>query len=255
MRVAIVILILLCFALSGSLYYRHTKAITEKQVDSTQILQLSNKVNETEEKLNQQEKVNVLLETNLVDRTQELLKTSNMLVTATATITRVQEEAKVAATAAAADIKKRDERINELETQRDDLTKRMTDLNTQISGLEGQIADTQRRLAASEGDREFLLKELKRLQGEKGELEKQFNDLAMLREQVRKLKDELSISRRLDWIRRGLYGSLKGAERLQKGFAETRPANTNNYDLNVELKQSGDVNVKSTTPAGNPPQK
>ena len=112
MRVLIVILILVCLALSGSLYYRHTQAITEKQADSTQILQLSNKVTETEEKLNQQEKVNVVLETNLVDRTQELLKTSNMLVTATATITRVQEEAKVAATAAAADIKKRDERIN-----------------------------------------------------------------------------------------------------------------------------------------------
>ena len=131
----------------------------------------------------------------------------------------MREEAQAAATNAAADIAKRDSRINELETQRDDLTKRMTDLNGQITGLEGQISDTQRKLAASEGDREFLLKELKRLQAEKNELEKQFNDLAgMLREQVRKLKDELSISKRLDWIRRGLYGSLKGAEKLQEGY-------------------------------------
>ena len=36
----------------------------------------------------------------------------------------------------------------------------------------------------------------------------------VLREQVKKLKDELSIARRLDWIRRGLYGATerKGAE-------------------------------------------
>jgi hypothetical protein len=79
----------------------------------------------------------------------------------------------------------------------------------------------------------------------------------MLREQVRKMKDELSISRRLDWIRRGLYGSLKGAERLQRGFSQ--PAATNqNFDLNVELKESGDVevvpNASNATPTNNVPE-
>ncbi|HEV8544142.1 MAG TPA: hypothetical protein VGR78_17260, partial [Verrucomicrobiae bacterium] len=60
-------------------------------------------------------------------------------------------------------------------------------------------------------------------------------------------------------IRRGLYGSLKGAERLQKGFVET-PAGRTNYDLNVELKQSGGVtvvppqtNAPSATSDANPP--
>jgi len=62
-------------------------------------------------------------------------------------------------------------------------------------------ADTERKLAASEGDREFLLAELKRLQAEKVDLERQFNDLALLRDQIRKLKDELSIASRLEWIR------------------------------------------------------
>lgn len=254
MRVLIAILILVCLALSASLYFRHTKAVEKEQIDTTQIVQLSNKVEETTHALDEQKQVNSVLETTLTNRTQELLTTSNLLITAKTTLARVQEEAKVAAATAAADIKKRDERINELETQRDDLTKRMTELNSQITGLDGQISEMQRKLSASEGDREFLLKELKRLQTEKNELERQFNDLAMLREQVRKLRDELSISRRLDWIRRGLYGSLKGAERLQKGFVPSTPqtAGTTNYDLNVELKQSGGVNVQRAPTNGAP---
>jgi len=97
------------------------------------------------------------------------------------------------------------------------------------------------------------LKELKRLQSEKAELERQFNDLSTLRTQVAKLKEELSVSRRLEWIRMGIYGNQekKGAERLLAGAT---PANTNNYNLNVELKQDGgavivprQTNANSTT--------
>src|SRR5205807_1819124 len=144
---------------------------------------------------------------------------------------------------------KRDGKIAELEGQNDDLSKKMTDLNTSITSLESQIDDTKKKLAASEGDRDFLLNELKRLQTEKAELERKFNDLAVLRDQVRKLRDELSIARRLEWIRRGLYGSEKGAERLQKGLASAGPQT--NYDLNVEIKQSG--GTKIIPPGTNPP--
>ena len=51
---------------------------------------------------------------------------------------------------------------------------------------------------------------------EKAELEQQFNDLAVLRAQVAKLKEELNVSRRLEWIRQGLFasGEAKGAEQL-----------------------------------------
>jgi hypothetical protein len=102
-------------------------------------------------------------------------------------------------------------------------------------------------LEASEGDREFLLKELKRLQAEKSDLERQFNDLAMLRDQVRRLRDELSVSRRLEWIRRGLYGSLKGGELLRKGFASASNTQTN-FNLDVEIKRDGSATVLTNTP-------
>ncbi len=92
------------------------------------------------------------------------------------------------------------------------------------------------------------------MQTEKAELERKFNDLAVLRDQVRKLRDELSIARRLEWIRRGLYGSEKGAERLQKGLASAGPQT--NYDLNVEIKQSGGTKIippVTNTPPVNAP--
>ena len=251
MKALIAILLLLSLALGGGLLYRHLNAEKESQQAGQTIDQLTTKVTETEKKLAEQTAVNTVLDSTLATRTQQLIETSNTLNNVTVTLAKVREEAQIAATNAAADIAKRDARINELETQRDDLTKRMTDLNSQITGYESQIADVQRKLSASEGDRDYLLREMKRLQREKNDLERQFNDLAMMLDQVRKLRDELSISRRLDWIRRGLYGSLKGAERLQKGF-ET---DTNqNFDLNVELKQTGEVNVapKTNAPATTP---
>lgn len=244
MKALIAILVLVCVGLAAGLIYRHTTAERKAKQDEETIVRYESKLSDTDKKLAEQSAVNAVLEKNLNDKSKELTEVSNTLSTVSATLAKVREEAQTAATTAAADIAKRDARINELETQRDDLTKRMTDLNGQITDSQARIDDIQRKLVASEGDRDYLLRELKRLQSEKNDLERQFNDLAMLREQVHKMKDELSISRRLDWIRRGLYGSLKGAERLQKGFVQPASTTTNqNYDLNVELKQSGEVQV------------
>jgi hypothetical protein len=94
------------------------------------------------------------------------------------------------------------------------------------------------------------LKELKRMQTEKAELERQFNDLVLVKEQVRKLKDELSLARRLDMIRKGIWGNImKGGERLQKGFTPAAGPKTN-YNLNVELNRDG--TMKITTPTNSP---
>src|SRR2546422_11374444 len=163
--------------------------------------------------------------------TSEAQGLSNKLDSLTTTLVKTEEEAKAAAQQAKGEIAKRDAKIADLEGKNDDLTKQMTDLNSSINNLESQIADTQKKLVASEGDREFLLKELKRLQAEKAELERKFNDLAVLRTQVAKLKDELSIARRLEWIRMGIYGmqGQKGAERLMSSTVIPGPAS--NFNL------------------------
>ena len=88
-------------------------------------------------------------------------------------------------------------------------------MSTAITNLTAQIEETKRKLATSEGEKGFLEKELKRLVAEKSELERQFNDLTVLRAQVAKLKEELTIARRIEWIRRGLFASTD-----EKGAAE-----------------------------------
>jgi chromosome segregation ATPase len=262
-NILIIFLIILGAALGIGLIVRNNNANEEKQKDTAHITQLSNDVVQVRGQLDDQKSVNMTLEGHVSE-----LKTNIVQIKATTEAISnklTQTEAALGATAATlektqADLKqtqeevaKREAKIKELEGQNDELTKKMVDLNTSLGNLEKQIADTERKLAASEGDRAFLLKELKRLQAEKAELERQFNDLAVLRDQVRKLKEELSIARRLEWIRRGIYGvqNAKGAEVLLRP-RPTAPAGTN-ADLNVELKQSGGVKIQSGTNA--PPPK
>src|SRR5438093_5320532 len=248
-KTGIVVLVILCIGLGAGLLIRHAKAVDEQRKAEAKIKQLSDDVVHTQDQLNEQKKVNDTLEKTLESRTTEAQSLSNRLESVSATLARTEQDAKAAAEQARDEIAKRDAKIADLEGKNDDLTKQMADLNTSITGLESQIDDTKKKLAASEGDREYLLKELKRLQAEKAELERKFNDLAVLRDQVRKLRDELSIARRLEWIRRGLYGSERGAEKLQKGLAAAGPQT--NYDLNVEIKQSGGAKIAS--PATNSP--
>jgi chromosome segregation ATPase len=237
-----IILLVVCLGLGGGLYYRHAKATEEKNADSTVIQDLSNQVSSASVAIKDLKVVNEELNRELDTRVDQIKVYSNNLAAVTANLAKTESEAKAAAEASKAEMLKRDAKIAELEAERDDLSKRMATLNSSINSLEAKIGDTQKKLEASEGDRDFLLNELKRLQAEKSELERQFNDLALLREQVRKLRDELSIARRLEWIRRGLYGSvMKGGERLQKGFAAVAPQT--NYNLNVELNRDGTVRV------------
>lgn len=248
MKALVVILIILTLGLAGALYVRHTKAIKEKKDDVEVITRMSNEVTTTRNKLENQELITLMLETNKSLISLELSKASNSLTKALTDLAKSQKDAAAAAETAKAEMAKRDSEIAKLSGTIDDQTKQLTDLNTSINSLSKQIEETERKLVASEGDREFLLKELKRLQTEKAELERQFNDLALLRSQISKLKEELSVARRLEWIRMGLYGSQtkKGAELLMSG-QDQKPKP--NYNLNVELKQDGTATVVPPTNA------
>jgi len=257
MKAAIGLLIVLALGLGVALMVRHKNAVREKDTDTARIVNLSNNVVETKGKLDDTERLVMLLETNLSQRTAELFSTSNSLTRTLADLSKTQKEAAAAAEAAKAEMAKRDARIADLSNQMEDQTKKMIDLNTAIEGLSKSITETERKLAASEGDRAFLLKELRRLQAEKAELERQFNDLALLKAQVSKLKEELSIARRLEWIRMGIYGqqAQKGAEKLMAAASATESASRTNFSLNVELKQDGGAVIvppKTNAPAPAP---
>jgi chromosome segregation ATPase len=242
-KVLAVALALLVVLLSAGLWMRHNNANKQTKELQDKVALLSSQVLQKEQDLNEAKQVNSTLEAHLAQESDAAKRLSNTLSQTTATLQKTEADAKKAAQLSAEEMAKRDQRISELEGQRDDLTKRMTELNGAITTLEGQIGETQRKLATSEGDRAFLLKELKRLQSEKMELERQFNDLAMLRDQVRKLKDELSTASKLDWLRRGLYGSTpKAAEKLRQPLTATNK----NFNLNVELGRDGSVKVAPT---------
>ena len=243
MKAAIIVLIVLSLGLGAGLFWRHTTALREKKMDVYEKTDLTNQLTDAQTKLGDQEQMGAFLQKTLDQTSSRLAEKSNEVLRLSGTLAKTQQDAQAAAESAKVEMAKRDQKINDLEAQNTALDKQATDLKTAIGGLEKSIAETEKKLAASEGDREFLLKELKRLQAEKAELERQFNDLAVLRSQVSKLKDELSIARRLEWIRMGIYGmqNVKGAERLMSSNWAGAP--DGKFDLNVELKQDGGASV------------
>jgi chromosome segregation ATPase len=254
-KAPIIVLIIVAVGLGVALIVVNNKANDEKERASERIKTLSNTIDSKQTSLEEQQAVNRALETNLstttADYSNKLSASEAQLASTAANLTKVQAEAKAQADAAAAELAQRDKKISDLEGQNQELDKQSVELRGSITNLEGQIAMTEKKLSASEGDRDFLVKELKRLQAEKADLERKFNDLAILREQVHKLKEELSIARRLDWIRRGIYETFneKGGERLMHPVHPVPPA-TNTPSLNVELRQDGGARIVAPSPSG-----
>jgi predicted nuclease with TOPRIM domain len=259
--IPIVIVLLACIGLAIALALVKNQAATQKANADVSIGNLSNDLVKTSDKLEEQVHVNTKLNTLLDASAKDLAGLTNKIVEVSTTLSKTEESLK----AAQDEVAKRDARIAELEAQNQALDQRAADLSNAITNLTSQIDDTKKKLAASEGDKAFLKKELQRLMAEKVELERQFNDLAVLRAQVAKLKEKLAIARRLDWIRRGVFASSdeKGAERLmQKPAAPpaaAQPSRPSNYDLNVEVKADGTVRVipplTNNPTATNPPPK
>jgi len=224
---------------------------------AARIARMSNDLVETTARLTQEQRDGLRLQTNLALRLQEMDVLSNRWSTTAEALIKTEADARAAAAAAQAEIEKRDRQIGELEGEREDLTHRMDGLTGEIQTLNGKISDTERKLAASEGNRDQLQKELRRLLAEKADLERRFNDLAALREQVRKLKDELNIARRIDLIRRGLYGSeKKGAQVLNEGIRRpAAPVAVTNPAVSAEIGTDGSVKVSGAEPAAPAPKR
>lgn len=210
-------LVVVSAGLGFGLYRMTQHGVAERKAAAEVAANLSNQWVNATRKLDEEQKVNTRLNSDLTAKIEELGVISNRWTFVAAELSRREAEAKTAAAAARAEIERRDKQISGLENEKDELGKKMNDLTGQIDSLGGQIRETERKLAASEGDRTFLQGELKRLLTEKAELERKFADLAVLREHVKKLKEELNIANRLEFIRRGLYGvEIKGGATLLK---------------------------------------
>jgi chromosome segregation ATPase len=254
-RLGLILLLVICLGLIVGLLVTRKSAAEQQRKDSQTIFNHSNKWVETQAKLEEQIQVYTMLEKDMENQKKTFNEALSSLTNNFTMVSANLEKTEAALKSTQQEVAKRDARIQELQNQNDALDKQAVDLSAAITNLTLQIADTQRKLASAEGDKAFLEKELKRLMGEKAELERQFNDLAVLRAQVAKLKEELSIARRLEWIRQGIFASAdqKGAQKLMQGVSGQPKQAKPNYDLNVEVGSDGSVKV--IPPSTNAPAK
>jgi chromosome segregation ATPase len=259
-KVGLLLLVVACVALGVTLIITQKKAAERARDDSDKIGTLSNKWIQTSTDLEDEKNLTTTLKGDLdkqryalSELTNNYLRLSGDLAQAKHDISKKEASLK----AAEEEMKKREAQIAELQGTNMELDKRALDLSGSLTNLTIQIAETERKLATAEGDKAFLEKELQRMTAEKLELERQFNDLAVLRAQVAHLREELSLRRRIDMVRRSIFaGEMKGSEQLLLGLKSPPPPTPRpqqQYDLNVEVASDGSVRVippTTNSPAG-----
>lgn len=208
---------------------------------------LSNQVVETHTKFDDLTQVHNTTIADLDKRNAEFLSLTNSYTEVLGTLAKTEKELKQTEDSlklTKEEVAARDAKIASLEDQNKELDAKSAELSTAITNLNTQITATQLKLASAEGDKAMLQKELTKLMADKAELERQLNDLAFLKKQVSQLKAELSIARRIEWIRQGLFsaGEQKGAALLMQKTPPPAPK-SNTYDLNVEINSDGSIKV------------
>jgi ubiquinone biosynthesis protein UbiJ len=240
-KIGLVILVVVCVGLAIALIATKKQAdeAHKKNVDAA--LDLSNQVMSASDEVNGLRQVNLMLTNDLAVSRAEALTFSNNLAEADGALTEV----KASLQNAQDQIANLNGRVSDLETQNKVLDDRASSLSNTIVSLNLQIAQTQRQLASSQTNNAFLTAELQKQMAQKAELQRQFNDLDQVRAQVKKLRDELFIARRLQWMSAGNDPSTpqKGAELLVQPHPATAAARLPHYDLNVEVGSDGSVHI------------
>jgi chromosome segregation ATPase len=179
---------------------------------------------------------------------QEAAQLSNSLAAASATL----ENTKSTLISARDQINNLNSHIGDLETQNKVLDQRATDLTNTIAQLNAAIENSQSRLAMAETNRLFIEQQLQKQITPRAELEHKFNDIDEVRTQVKKLRDEMFVARRLQWMKNDNSGK-KGAELLMQRNPAPATLNATNakpdYNLNVEVGSDGSVKVIAPLPS------
>jgi chromosome segregation ATPase len=250
-KIAIVILAIACVGLGITLFATKKQSDEQHTADVTSMLELSNQLVGATIQLNDFRVANVNLTNDLASSRQQLALTgqqaeqlSNSLAAATATL----ENTRTSLAAARDQITNLNTHVSDLETQNKVLDQRASELTNTIAQLSAAIENTQNRLAIAETNRAFIEQELQKQMAQKAELEHKFNDLNEVRAQVKKLRDEIFIARRIQLMKND-NGQKKGAELLmQRTPAVTNPSaatagHQTNYNLNVEVGSDGSLRV------------
>lgn len=211
--------------------------------DTDSLLDFSNQLVNANKTLDDYRQVNLALTNDLAASHQETLSFSNQFTETAGTLASTRASLQTAQDQIAG----LNQRITGLTAQNQVLDQRAGALSNAIAGLNDQIADTQARLADSETNNTFLEKELQRQTSARAELEGKFNNLTTVRAQVKKLKEDLFVARRLQWMQAGTDpgSQSKGGQQLLQRTAPA-PARPPHYDLNVEVSSDGSIRVMPT---------
>jgi chromosome segregation ATPase len=242
MKIVIVALAVICAGLAVALIASKNTTGNQLNNNSAAIFDISNQVVTTSQNLDELRQVNLRLTNDLAIARQQVSRLSNslneassVLATAKATLLGTQDQ-----------IANLNGRVADLEAQNKVLDDRANTLSNTIATLNAQIADTEQKLANSETNNAFLEKELQQQIAQKTELERKFDDVNEIRAQIKKLREEQFVARRLELMRNSAP-EQKGAQLLvQPRTVAPGPASAKlppHYDLNVEVGSDGSVRV------------
>ncbi|HTV42783.1 MAG TPA: hypothetical protein VMF08_19620 [Candidatus Sulfotelmatobacter sp.] len=228
-----VILILVCVGLIVALVVTQKNIDEQKKQNEMAIQDYSNQVVQANDELNDLRQVNLQLTNDLSASREQLVALSNQVLTISDNLSNSD-----------AQVKAEEDQITALEAQNEALDQQAAALTNTIDRLSARIVDAKAELAASEKNTEFFKNEATNEQANYLLLQAKFQDLKTVRDQAKKLHNELVVERRLQWIREGRQpgNNIKGAELL---MARSWPTNTlkpaSHYNLSVEVDSSGAV--------------
>jgi chromosome segregation ATPase len=238
-----VILILACLGLVIALVINQKHIDAQRQKDTQAIMDFSNQVVDANDELNDLRQVNLALTNDLNSSREQLVDLSNQMIT-------ISNSLSGQLASSDAQLKSAQDQIATLQSQNEALDQREADLTNTIDTLTAKINAAQMQLAESEKNGTFMQSELTNELAANAELQRKFNDLYVVRQQARKLHDELVVQRRLAWIREGTMPN-NGTKQATLLMARTWPTNhlvsPSHYNLSVEVDSSGAVHIVSDT--------
>jgi hypothetical protein len=251
-KIGISLLTVACLGLVVALVVFKQQAAVQQEHSASAIREFSNDIVKANANIMDLNQANLTFSNDLVsarNKAREVSLTfSNQLIETSNTFASTLATTEASLQTAHQQITNLNDRIADLETQNQALDQRANSLSNTIAALDTQIALTQMQLATSQTNNTFLAKQLQQQIAERKKLEDKFNDLAEVRSQAHKLRDDLLVARRLTWMRAGidLTKPMKGAQLL---MMRPSPANASPaagsplYKLNVEVGSDGTVHV------------
>jgi len=239
-KIVIVVLVVFCIGLAIALFATKKQSEDQHVTDVSSIVDFSNQVVNANLKINDLNQVNLALTNDIAASQEQLAQLSNNLSAAAVTLAN----SKTALAGAQDQIASLNAHIADLDAQNKALDQRASDLTNTVAGLNLSIAAIQAKLATSDNNNKYLQQELQKQMAQKAEIEHKFNDLDELRNQVKKVKSELFVARRVQLMKNDI-SQKKGAEMLMSRAvtAPTKSGANGNFGLNVEIGSDGSVNV------------